>query len=275
MAAFASSTTFSSDYVRTPKTVDFDFDDDGELFSDCVDKQVDVFDFLELERDYTSVSSSSSSLDDGEENSVVSNSSETVYLEAALHDDFADGGGEQRELFDEDRVVSQRVAPTIEEESSSSSPSSEERSNERQNNHHDNQDDGNPIAHAVHIAQNIWKGSKNTPVGFAVHMTEGVFGHLLGMIHHDNDNDKKNQGEEVDRTQVEEDTCDDPSNSNEVIAPYIEEESGILEVSDDDQSGAGGGLASDDWKRRLELSIDTGHSASVASSQDEDWLPLE
>jgi hypothetical protein len=45
---------------------------------------------------------------------------------------------------------------------------------------------GNPIGFAVHVVQNIWQGSKKTPVGFAVNLTEGIFRHLVGMIHSDN-----------------------------------------------------------------------------------------
>jgi len=47
-----------------------------------------------------------------------------------------------------------------------------------------------PVDLAVQVVQNIWEGSKRTPVGFAVNLTEDLFGRLTGMIpHQDDDND--------------------------------------------------------------------------------------
>jgi hypothetical protein len=64
-------------------------------------------------------------------------------------------------------------------------------------------DGGNPIGFAVHVVQNIWEGSKKTPVGFAVNLTEGIFGHLVGMIHSDN------REPEANKPPMEEDTRPD------------------------------------------------------------------
>ena len=250
MAAF-SSTFRPGIFLREPRYSNYYSDGDEDLFVDCVDKQLDVFDVLEIERDDTSVSlsssssSSSNSLELSDDISYYSSGS-TVYLDAldvSLSDD------DESEFTDRDLPLESilSILQVMDQPTESMLERTERFKDHQQEKNETIVDqeckEENPITHAIHFAQNLWEGSKHTPVGFAVHLTEdvvgGVLGHLVRLVQHDED--MKPTVEQ----QLAPFSRDYPSGQHVVFTLDIPAENGGTDIS------------------------------SYVPSDEEDWLPLE
>ncbi len=249
-----------------------------ELFMDSVDKQLDVFDFLEIERDDTSVSSSSSTFDDNDDLSFSSSKSSSSLYFDALHELYVD-----QEFFEEDIWIdengvnhednTEQQVIDLHHEPLDSLQWQEERIDEQQ------EEEGNPIVHAMNFAHNIWEGSKHTPVGLVVNMTEcvvgGVVGHLIRII--DNDKGKKHKGEDSERS---------PFSVEQKVEPTWREFASSEGVATDRALCTQTDLLADELKRRMNISMELEprilchpasgilQSGSSGASTDDDWLPL-
>ena len=275
--------------------------DDEDLFVDCRNKQVDVFHFLERDDTTVSYDEDDSYLEECETSSWCSEGS-TVYFDAfdALDESLLLFEKEETaEEVDDDELDRIRIVDSEDDDASGSSTNIEVELSERfelsrdfgkDNNDDDEKerDDGNPLSHAVHLAQHVWEGSKQTPVGLVIHVTEGVFAHVMGMIHHDKDNEeeKEQQGRKADEDSNVELSVPSPARPVDVeVSPLIkaQEASPLLMRTHPETPLV------KELQRRLELTPSmepriyhdmayenrNGLCVSLAPSEDDDWLPLE
>lgn len=283
-------------------------EENSEVFVECIDKSIDVFTFLSLDRSDTSVSSSSSCM--GDDLSCCS-TDETVYFDATFVLE-----REGLELLEDDIGID---ASSSEEVECIFPPptSSLEESRQRKLQLPEYDDDerslrsegANPIGFAVHVANNIWQGSKKTPVGFAVNLTEGIFGHLVGIIQNKNNDTHPDTGNwDVDENfqRAQDESFLEPNenegnhhDSNEIAEPDPLDASEFL-LKAQDQSMETSAilldssleqettemLANSDLRRRLDISISSEESSSdildkvqgkaqtFGSLFDENWASL-
>lgn len=284
----------ASSIFRRPKAMDYSVDiNDNELFVDCMDKQVDVFDFL-LERDDTSVSwegdGDDSCWDDQCDGVSCCSNASTAYLDALEHEIDSEAEFEEGLSLDIDYVLEcndNMGRCAIEVELNENFELSRAFNDEEEDEQSLGEEERNPLFHAVHFAQNVWEGSKKTPVGLVVHVTEGIFGHVVGMIHQDRkEEDKKEKDQSL------EERKDDVRSDEDVesIVPSAQPEPPQISPMDhNDPLARPDRQTVDEVKRRLELTTTmdpqvirgaafesvNGQCFSLASSADDTWLPLE
>jgi hypothetical protein len=196
MTAMARYPSPPSHHLSRRITPEQQMEEDHEVFVECMHKNVDVFLFLGLDHGDTSFSSSSSSSSslhgvsccpDDEETELFFDTTHALEEEERL-ELVDDGVGFDSSYSDDVESLFPDLSSSFDDDNDDDdiAPRRLELPEIQDDEQSQRNEAGNPMEFAFNVVHNIWEGSKKTPVGFAVKVTEGVFGSLLGMIHRDN-----------------------------------------------------------------------------------------
>lgn len=247
---------------------------DHKGFVECVQTNVDVFVFLAGADSDTSDTSSSSSLDEApsypDDVSIYFDASRSLEENySGQVDDCAVTFGASPSDLGECFLPS--LSPSSEEEGCLTPRRLDLSLAEDVQQSGDYNEAGNPVEFAVQVVQNIWDGSKKSPIGFALNLTAGLFGHLVGMIHHEN---VEHEEPEADSTEeldflgpVENATIaePDPLDASEFILGGSNRDSNTSAViwDSDLEEDTSDLVTGRDLKRRLDISIEVEECPSL------------